>query len=384
MRQTRSAISSVLKQSTKLSARALSKASPTEPTGAARRDRPASGCSRSGVLTAAIGVMDERDVGAGACGCQSAILARRAPAWCACGARAASRPPCGCRRRAQSEEHQPFPAPEVGQIGDPQLVRRAGREVALHEIGPAVGQRVRSGGPPRLAAPLGALDTVGAHQPLHPAARHPLAFPEQRLPGAPIAVGLVVGGVDLADPAEQAARPRPPGPSARPAPVGSRRTPTRPGSGRSARPRSRLAVLVDDTRSLRSVWVELAREKQRRRLQDLVRPAQLVVLLAQTAGPLRAPASSTGPGAAPLSASACRTFLRKRLRVHAEVARDLRDRPLALQRKTNASLDQLIGILLRTCHGRGGSPLPRTESSKRGLRETRPGSRRWRRGSAAR
>jgi hypothetical protein len=42
--------------------------------------------------------------------------------------------------------------------------------------------------------------------------------------------------------------------------------------------------------------------------------------------------------------------------------------------KPDASLDQLIRILLRSSHGRGGSPLPRTESSIRGLRQTRPGS----------
>ena len=46
LRQTRSAMSSVLKESTKLSAIALSRASPTDRRRPGRRGRPASGCSR--------------------------------------------------------------------------------------------------------------------------------------------------------------------------------------------------------------------------------------------------------------------------------------------------------------------------------------------------
>src|SRR5207247_5800201 len=59
-----------------------------------------------------------------------------------------------------------------------------------------------------------------------------------------------------------------------------RRTPTRPASCRSARPRS-----GHDARrrsgSPRSVWVELLGKKHARRLQDLVRTAQLEILLPQ-------------------------------------------------------------------------------------------------------
>src|SRR5204863_6138743 len=56
---------------------------------------------------------------------------------------------------------------------------------------------------PRLAAPLRADDPVRAHQALHPAARRLLAGTLERLPHPPVAVGVVVRGVQLADPREQ-------------------------------------------------------------------------------------------------------------------------------------------------------------------------------------
>jgi hypothetical protein len=68
---------------------------------------------------------------------------------------------------------------------------------------PALRQRVRLGRAPALAAPLRALDSVHFHQPLHAAARHLLAGAAERLPHPPIAVSVVVGGVQLADPSEQ-------------------------------------------------------------------------------------------------------------------------------------------------------------------------------------
>ena len=58
---------------------------------------------------------------------------------------------------------------------------------------------VRHGRPRR----FGATDPVRAHQPLHLAARRPLPGSEQRLPRAPVPVGLVVGLMDLADALEQ-------------------------------------------------------------------------------------------------------------------------------------------------------------------------------------
>ena len=66
-----------------------------------------------------------------------------------------------------------------------------GGELALHQVWAALDVRVGLGGAPRLAAALGALNPVRAHQALHLGARDPLAGPEQRLPGASIPIGLV-------------------------------------------------------------------------------------------------------------------------------------------------------------------------------------------------
>src|SRR5436309_13673576 len=63
--------------------------------------------------------------------------------------------------------------------------------------------RIGLGRPPRLAATLGALDGMLAHQPLHLTARSALPSASERLPGPPVAIGLVVGFVDLADPLHQ-------------------------------------------------------------------------------------------------------------------------------------------------------------------------------------
>jgi hypothetical protein len=58
----------------------------------------------------------------------------------------------------EGEEHQALPAAQIGEVGHPQLVGPAGGEVALDQVWPALGVRVRAGGAPRLAAALGALD----------------------------------------------------------------------------------------------------------------------------------------------------------------------------------------------------------------------------------
>ena len=66
------------------------------------------------------------------------------------------------------------------------------------------GYRSRRLGHPRRRDRTGdPLDSVGAHQALHPAARHPLAGAPKRLPHAPVAVGVVVLSVQLTDPAQQ-------------------------------------------------------------------------------------------------------------------------------------------------------------------------------------
>ena len=103
----------------------------------------------------------------------------------------------------EGEEHDALPAAQVGEVGDPELVRAGGGEVAVDEVRAPARGRVRPGGPPWLAAPLGAADPVGAHQPLDAAARDRLARPVERHPHAPGSVGVVVGRVQLPDALEQ-------------------------------------------------------------------------------------------------------------------------------------------------------------------------------------
>src|SRR3954453_3964045 len=63
--------------------------------------------------------------------------------------------------------------------------------------------RVGDRGPPRLAAPLGALDPVDVHQPLDAVAADLDAVAPQRQPRAPVAVAGEVLGVDVADTLKQ-------------------------------------------------------------------------------------------------------------------------------------------------------------------------------------
>ena len=154
--------------------------------------------------------------------------------------------------------------------------------------------------------------------------------------------------------------------------AGSTRTPTRPESRRSARPRSGHGARRRSG-SPRSVWVELLGKKHARRLQDLVRTAQLEVLLAE---PLDLFAlltrRQTGPQAS-VGLSLAHT-LSQRLLVDPEIAGDVRDRPAAFKRQPDAALEQLLGVLPRSRHDSGESPLPRTASWNRGPRQTRSGS----------
>ena len=69
--------------------------------------------------------------------------------------------------------------------------------------GPAPRERIGRGRAPWLAAPLGALDPVRAHQPLDATAADRLAGALQRFPHPSRPVGVVVARVDLADPREQ-------------------------------------------------------------------------------------------------------------------------------------------------------------------------------------
>ena len=54
----------------------------------------------------------------------------------------------------EGEEDEAFPAAQVGKVGDPQLIRTRGAEVALDEIRPASSLQIGLGRAPRLAAPL--------------------------------------------------------------------------------------------------------------------------------------------------------------------------------------------------------------------------------------
>jgi hypothetical protein len=103
----------------------------------------------------------------------------------------------------EGKEHYLLPAAQVGQVGDPELVRAAGAEVAVDEIGAAPSDEVRCRVAPRLAAALGAADPVGAHQPLDPATPGRFAGASQRLPHPSRSVGVVVRSVGRRDPAEQ-------------------------------------------------------------------------------------------------------------------------------------------------------------------------------------
>jgi hypothetical protein len=62
--------------------------------------------------------------------------------------------------------------------------------------------------------------------------------------------------------------------------------------------------------------------------------------------------SSGDPGRKPPSASAWRTRLRN-VSGDPQILRDMRDRPPRLQREPNTALQQLIWVLLRSCHPRG-------------------------------
>jgi hypothetical protein len=85
----------------------------------------------------------------------------------------------------EAEEHDALMAAQVREVRQPQPIRAGRREITVHQIRVALGSRVRRRGPPRLAAPLGALDGVSTHQPLNPAATGLLAVAAQCLPHPP-------------------------------------------------------------------------------------------------------------------------------------------------------------------------------------------------------
>ena len=79
----------------------------------------------------------------------------------------------------EREEDEAFPAAQIGEVRDPELVAASGAEVTLHQVRPPPRLQVGDRRPPRLPAPFRALDPVSAHQPLDPATADLLAFPQQ-------------------------------------------------------------------------------------------------------------------------------------------------------------------------------------------------------------
>jgi hypothetical protein len=100
-------------------------------------------------------------------------------------------------------------------------------------------------------------------------------------------------------------------------------------------------MLLDETRSLRTVWIELAREKHAGGLQDLIGSAQLGDL---TAKGLDLLALLAGQNIlAPILVSFCLTdVFAERLRLDAEIPRDVRDRAHRLEHQTHPTVKQLL------------------------------------------
>jgi hypothetical protein len=103
----------------------------------------------------------------------------------------------------EREEDEAFPAAQIGEVRDPQLVAAGGAEVTLDQVGPPPRLEVGDRRPPRLPASFRTLDSVAAHQPFDPTTADLLALAHKHLPHPARAVGVVVRGVQLADTAEQ-------------------------------------------------------------------------------------------------------------------------------------------------------------------------------------
>jgi hypothetical protein len=154
-------------------------------------------------LAAGVGVVDELDVGPGlAAGQGHAQRVEHEVGAHVCGELPAH-DAAAVGVDDEAEEHQALPAAQVGEVRQPQLIGSAGAEVAVDQIGRAHRGGVGHRGPPGLAAPLGALDRGLAHQALDAVAPDLVAGPPQRLPRAPVAVGVVVGRMGRADELEQ-------------------------------------------------------------------------------------------------------------------------------------------------------------------------------------
>ena len=201
--QTRSAMSSVLKESTKLSATACRRRRRRIRSSEGRCDRRGSGCSRSRCIGRQRQSDGPANVSAG-CSlmqghCQRIEDERGAHV---AGELPADDPPTvGVDHEA--EEHEALPAPEVGEVGEPQL---SGREAANSRSTRPVSALPwgRAWWSATAFAALGALDPVLAHQASDAVASDTLAGPQQRLPHPPRPIGQIVGLVELPNVGEQA------------------------------------------------------------------------------------------------------------------------------------------------------------------------------------
>jgi hypothetical protein len=99
----------------------------------------------------------------------------------------------------EREEHQSFPATQIGEVRDPESVRSRRSEVAPDQVRPPRRARVGDCRAPRLAAALGALNAVRAHQPLDAVAPGVDTLTLKRQPGPAVAVAMVVGAMHPLD-----------------------------------------------------------------------------------------------------------------------------------------------------------------------------------------
>ena len=89
------------------------------------------------------------------------------------------------------------------------------------------------------------------------------------------------------------------------------------------------------------MWIELAREKHRGGLQDLIRTAQLGDLTAKRLDLLTLLAGQDVLAPALISFYLADVFA-ERLRLDAEIPRDMRDRAPRLEHQTRATVQQLL------------------------------------------
>ena len=272
----------------------------------------------------------------------------------------------------EAEVHDALPAAQVREIRDPQPVRRAGGEVPLDEIRAPGGRGsawvVRHGFPRRFAPwiPLAAISRCTWQR------GTVLAGAPQRLPHPPIPVGLVVLLVRRADHLEQPLvlerRER----TARRWPLVVRGRRHVQGPADRLDPEA-LAVLIDiGAHFVRSGSSSLAKNT-RRRLQDLVRAAQLVVPPRAACGSPRAPGVVSRSPRVPLSASAWRTRLRSASGwTPRSAATCAIGRPHSNTSRTPRSINSSGYFLGRGMNTEFLSRGPK--SSFQGLRQTRPGS----------